>query len=112
MNGNILRAGPVGLAAASVLLAIYFGFLTLVSGWEFTLEQFGLYWPYIVALAAGFGGQTRLFVYLRRLVDPSSGHHRKGVLRFVPIVPAPEMVELRIYRSGESGPRSFKWQLK
>ncbi len=44
--------------------------------------------------------------------DPPGGHHRKGVLRFVPIVPAPDAVELRIQRSGETAPRSFRWQLK
>jgi len=53
---------------------VYFALLTLVSGWEFTLEQFGIYWPYIVALAAGFGVQVGLFVYLRRLVSGSQAH--------------------------------------
>ena len=44
--------------------------------------------------------------------DPPGGHHRKGVLRFKPISPAPQSIELRIMRSDEVQPRSFRWQLK
>jgi len=44
--------------------------------------------------------------------DPPGGHHRKGLLRFAPLTPAPETVELRILRPGESAPRSFRWSLQ
>lgn len=40
------------------------------------------------------------------------GHHREGVLKFAPISPYPESVELRIARPGETVPRVFRWQLK
>lgn len=40
------------------------------------------------------------------------GHHRKGVLRFKAIVPPPRSWELQIILSGDTSPRSFKWQLK
>lgn len=43
--------------------------------------------------------------------DPPSGHHRKGILRFNAIKPAPSSVELRITRPGEAKPRSFHWSL-
>lgn len=74
--GNTLRARvlrwrvPVasGLASGSLLLAVYFSALALVSGWEFTLAEFARYWPFIVTLALGFGVQVALFVRLRRLV--------------------------------------------
>ena len=39
-------------------------------------------------------------------------HHREGVLRFKPIVPRPASVELRIQRTGETTPRSFRWPLQ
>lgn len=39
------------------------------------------------------------------------GHHREGVLRFKPISPRPQSVELQITRSGEAAPRVFRWQL-
>jgi hypothetical protein len=39
-------------------------------------------------------------------------HHREGALRFNPISPQPQSIELRIQRPGESAPRSFRWQLK
>jgi hypothetical protein len=40
------------------------------------------------------------------------GHHRKGMLRFRALQPAPESIELQIRRPGEAGPRSFRWTLK
>jgi len=61
-------AAGAGLLASAIVLSFYFGALTLVSGWQFTVEQFADWWPYIVALATGFGIRVGLFVYLRRAV--------------------------------------------
>jgi Cu+-exporting ATPase len=61
-------AAGAGLTATVILLSFYFGTLTLVSGWSFTVQQFGAYWPFLVALAIGFGIQVSLFSYLRRAV--------------------------------------------
>ncbi|MGE3571231.1 MAG: hypothetical protein AB7G71_09125 [Burkholderiales bacterium] len=71
MNGNIALSRPVGfgVGAFGMLLALYFGILTLVSGWSFTLQQFGEFWFYIVPLAAGFGLQVALFLKLREVVS-------------------------------------------
>jgi len=44
--------------------------------------------------------------------DPAGGHHRKGVLRFEAVSPAPKTIELQVRRAGESAPRSFRWQLE
>lgn len=44
--------------------------------------------------------------------DPPSGHHRKGVLRFNALKPAPATMVLLINRPGEPKPRSFQWTLK
>jgi hypothetical protein len=68
---NAIRPVGGGVLAFSSLLAIYFGVLTLVSGWSFTLSQFGEFWPYIVTLALGFGIQVGLTLYLKQL----SAHH-------------------------------------
>jgi YHS domain-containing protein len=65
-------AAGSGLLAGAVVLGVYFVALTLVSGWQFTLEQFADWWPYIVALATGFGIQVGLFVYLRRAVHAAA----------------------------------------
>ena len=54
----IARPAGFGLIAFGALLAVYFGALTLVSGWSFTLDQFNQFWYYIVPLAAGFGLQV------------------------------------------------------
>jgi Cu+-exporting ATPase len=74
MNAHWPRALLAGLAASLALLGIYFGLLALISGWQFTLDEFGRYWPYIGALAAGFGVQVSLFVYLRRLLHGAGAH--------------------------------------
>lgn len=50
------------------LLAVYFGVVSLISGWSFALEQFAAFWYFIVALALGFGIQVGLYTYLRQLV--------------------------------------------
>jgi len=72
--GEARRAAIIGLQAVVGMLGFYFVVLALVSGWEFTFQQFEQYWPYIVALATGFGVQVGLFVYLRRAIhNPSSG---------------------------------------
>ncbi len=57
-----------GAVAFVLLLGIYFGVVSLVSGWSFTLEQFAAYWYFLVPLALGFGAQVGLFTHLRQLV--------------------------------------------
>ncbi len=67
-EASIARPAGFGAAAFAVLLAVYFGALTLISGWRFTLEQFNEFWIYIVPLAAGFGVQVALYLRLRDVV--------------------------------------------
>jgi len=55
------------------LLGVYFGLLTVVSGWSFTVDQFATFWPYLVALASGFGVQVALYLRLRRIVNGAAG---------------------------------------
>ena len=62
-----------GIVAASALLGVYFAVLTFVSGWNFTLVQFGTYWYFVVSLAVGFGIQIALYQYLKRLVHSGQG---------------------------------------
>lgn len=59
-----VRAGAV---AGVGLLAAYFLVLTLVSGWGFAWSQFGDFWYFVVALAAGFGTQIGLYAYLKQV---------------------------------------------
>jgi Cu+-exporting ATPase len=70
MSYQATLARPVGFgtAASAALLAVYFGALTLISGWRFTLDQFNEFWFYIVPLAAGFGVQVALYLRLRDVV--------------------------------------------
>ena len=69
---STLRPLAVGTLA---MLAIYFGVLTLVSGWDFTVSEFSKYWYYVVALALGFGIQLGLYVDLRQRL---AQHHTGG----------------------------------
>jgi Cu+-exporting ATPase len=77
MNSNLGKAIFAGIGAASLLLGLYFGALTLVSGWDFTLEQFLTYRYFVLALAVGFGIQVGLFVHLKALVQ---GARNQGVV--------------------------------
>jgi len=56
------------------------------------------------------GGRT--YVPVGWKGDRPGGHHRKGVLRFDAINPAPKAIELRIARPGEPKPRTYQWKLK
>lgn len=71
-GGAAAVAAGVGALGSTALLAAYFGLLTLLSGWSFTRGQFLDFWPYLVALAAGFGIQVGLFAYLRQAVRAQS----------------------------------------
>ena len=81
MNAITTAARPweIGSLAFGILLAIYFGVLTLVSGWTFTLSQFSEFWYFIVPLAAGFGLQVALFTRLRHVVHQSAADSRTVV---------------------------------
>lgn len=62
-------ASAGGIGASAALLMLYFGLLTILSGWDFTRDEFARYWPYIVTLAGGFGIQVGLFLVLRGLAQ-------------------------------------------
>jgi YHS domain-containing protein len=65
---TLVQPSGWGALAFGALLAVYFGALTLISGWEFTVGQFAEFWYYIVPLAAGFGIQVVLYVRLRQTI--------------------------------------------
>jgi len=65
---SLARPSGWGVLAFALLLALYFGLLTLLSGWSVTASQFAEFWVFIVPLAAGFGLQVALFVRLRQIV--------------------------------------------
>lgn len=54
-----------GLIGIFALLAVYFGFLSILSGWDYTKSQFGNFWYYILPLSLGFGIQITLYSYLK-----------------------------------------------
>ena len=62
------RPALFGMLAFGLLIAVYFGALTLISGWQFTLGQFTEFWYYIVSLGAGFGVQVALYSRMRQLL--------------------------------------------
>lgn len=74
---GILRPLFIGAIASLAMLAVYFGVLSLVSGWDFTLSEFTRFWPYVVALVAGFGLQIGLYVHLKQVL---SRHHAAGTM--------------------------------
>ena len=51
MNAHALpavRSASYGMLAFGLLLGAYFGLLALISGWQFTLDQFYQFWIYLV----------------------------------------------------------------
>lgn len=70
---GLARAFAFGALGTAALLAIYFATLTAVSGSAFALEQFATFWPYVAALATGFGIQVGLFSWLHRAVHAAHG---------------------------------------
>ncbi|MBI3596446.1 MAG: hypothetical protein HY203_04755 [Nitrospirae bacterium] len=68
-----MRPILIGLTAAVLLLAVYFAVLTLVSGREFALAQFGQFWYFVLPLAAGFGIQIGLYTHLRIVTRHTDG---------------------------------------
>ena len=65
---GITKPLQFGIGAFVLLLAIYFGVVSLISGKDFALEQFAQFWYFIVLLALGFGIQIGLYTYLKNLV--------------------------------------------
>jgi Cu+-exporting ATPase len=57
-----------GAVAFALMLAIFFGVVSLVSGQAFALDQFSEFRYFIIALALGFGVQVGLYTTLRQLV--------------------------------------------
>jgi len=58
--------GRTVLATLSMLI-VYLVFVSLVSGWNFTKDQFAKFWYFVVTLAIGFGIQVGLYSYLRSM---------------------------------------------
>ena len=67
MKDTMISPTAFGTFAFGALLAVYFGVLSLVSGWSFTVSQFKEFWYYVLPLGAGFGAQIGLYTYLRQL---------------------------------------------
>jgi hypothetical protein len=61
------RPLAVGLLAGLGLFGFYLGLLTLAQGWAHALAQLTEDRWFVGALAAGFGTQVGLFIYLRAL---------------------------------------------
>ncbi len=67
------RAAAWGVLGMLGLLLLYFGVLGAVSGFGYALGQFAEFWPFVVALAAGFGTQAGIFAWLHRAVHAAHG---------------------------------------
>jgi len=76
---TFLRPLEFGAGAFVLLLSVYFGVVGLVSGMDFALDEFAKFWPFLLALALGFGIQVGLYVYLKDLVAHHHGASGKVV---------------------------------
>jgi YHS domain-containing protein len=69
----MVRAAGVALLGGVALLVLYFALVSLVSGVEFMLDQFAQFWPFVIALATGFGVQVGMYTFLRNAVHAAHG---------------------------------------
>lgn len=58
----------IGVLGGLVLLALYFGILTIANSFSHAVEQFVAMWYWILLLAAGFGTQIGLYSHVRTSV--------------------------------------------
>ena len=72
----ILKSTIYGLIGTTVLLTVFFSFVSLISGWDFALSQFLQFWYFIVSLAVGFGIQIGLYTYLKNAIHKSESSGR------------------------------------
>lgn len=69
MDGKIILDSSLkGFLGTTLLLIFYFAVVTLISGWDFTQNQFLRFWYFILALAFGFGIQVGFYTYLKNLI--------------------------------------------
>ena len=68
MKKNLVTSIRNGIIATVLLLLIYVMTVSLVSGWNFMLEQFRLFWYFVITLAVGFGIQLGLYTYLKNAI--------------------------------------------
>ena len=66
----------------------------------------------LTKVAALIDAQGKAHLPLSWEGSPPGGHHRRGLLRFQPLVGNPAAVELRISGVGGTDIRTFRWQLR
>lgn len=64
----ILKSTIYGIIGTIVLLSIFFSVVTLISSWQFAINQFLQFWYFIISLAIGFGIQIGLYIYLKNII--------------------------------------------
>lgn len=62
------RSFIFGAIGTAILLGIYFGIISAISGWAFARSQFFDFWYFIITLAIGFGVQIGLYTYLKNVI--------------------------------------------
>ncbi len=59
----------IGLIGALALIGLYLGILSLLQSPAHAFEQLAQDWPWVGLVAAGFGTQIGLYVYLRQIIQ-------------------------------------------
>ncbi|MHB0978083.1 MAG: hypothetical protein ACYC1K_01575 [Minisyncoccota bacterium] len=62
-----------GLASSVLMLVIYFGIVTSISGRYFAVDQFYQNWYFLISLSIGFGVQIALYQYIKSLMHKGLG---------------------------------------
>jgi len=68
IRANLLnRPSLVAVLGSMVLMGSYFGILSAANSFGHAMDQFALMWPWFSVLVVGFGVQTGLYTYIRRV---------------------------------------------
>lgn len=68
---SVLFRHPImaGSVSAAGMVAFYLGAASLTASWDFARAELARTWPYVGALAAGFGLQVGLYLHLRAIAQ-------------------------------------------
>lgn len=69
MDTNLFKSIRNAGIATLALLGVYIVIVSLVSGWDFMLDQFSQFWYFVLSLAIGFGIQVGLYSYLKNVIQ-------------------------------------------
>jgi len=90
------------------------GFIPSATTWDFTMSldtHTGSLDQDMVALISFIDNKGNAYQPTKWEGDPPGGHHREGILQFLPVFPRPSFVELNIQTTDSAKESRLRWNL-